>query len=106
MLPTFLLVALVLVLAIASPLIFVGSLILSFAKRWRVLGLRLLLVGALAGVTTVVSWLVLLASLNATDAVSLRGLAVALGCGYSIGALAMSGWLIFRRTPFGARVAQ
>ena len=102
--PTFILVLLVLALAAASPLGLAASSALLFSARRRALGLRLLTAGLFAGITMVMGWIAILSWLDGRDAIDIRGLAVAFGCGYSVGTLAMSGWIFARRARFGATV--
>lgn len=102
--PTFILVLLALALAAASPLGLAASSALLFFARRRALGLRLLASGLFAGITMAIGWIALLSWLDGREAIDIRGLAVAFGCGYSVGTLAMSGWLFVRRAWFGATV--
>lgn len=101
---TFVLVLLVLALAAVSPLGFAASSVLLFSARRRALGLRLLTAGLLAGIAIAIVWFAILTWLDGRDATDIRGLAVAFGCGYSVGTLAMSGWLFVRRARFGTTV--
>jgi hypothetical protein len=101
MLPTFLLVVVILALAMVSPLSFVASLVLVLVERWRPLGLRLLRSGLLIGVTLTLGWVAVLVCLDVREVISLRGLAIAFGCGYSASTLALSGWHLVRRLRFG-----